>query len=178
MMPQSSKTFKKLKRRSGARFVEEEQAKKRHKSLTSLQNRRTVNLATTLPQETVGLVKSKFIKAYIADSALKPHESYLRALEFFELFDFHSIDRFDRVRAIARLHNEKLTKNQQEGDTLTNTQSWKQAPGYRVRETPLQVIYNCYHKQKYKSGSPALRIMADHFGREILVLISPIEWLR
>ncbi|KAE9979694.1 hypothetical protein EG328_000744 [Venturia inaequalis] len=63
MMPQSSKTFKELKRRSGARFVEEEQAKKRHKSLTSLQNRRTVNLATTLPQEAVGLVKSKFIKA-------------------------------------------------------------------------------------------------------------------
>ncbi|KAE9979848.1 hypothetical protein BLS_009401 [Venturia inaequalis] len=177
MVPQSSKTFKELKRRPDAHFVDDEQVNKRHKSLTSLQNRRTINLGTTLTQETIERALSKFIKAYITGSTLNRHESYLRALELFEPLDIHTIDPLHRVRAIARLHSEELTRNQQEGDTLAETLSWKQRPKYRARATALQAIYFCYHTLQIKTGSETLRIMANHFGTGILVLLSPRYYL-
>lgn len=169
---------KELKRKADARLDGDQQANKRPKLSTDLQIRRTMNLCNVLTIETIRRVRSRFVEAYRAGPAGELHAIYPKLLEIFEPFDVHSSGRSDRVRAIARLHNEKLTQGRQEGVALTESQSWKNAPDFKARGTPLQVMYNWYHKMQSKEGYSALRIMAEHFGQGIVVLRSPIDFLK
>ncbi|TLD39682.1 hypothetical protein E2P81_ATG00669 [Venturia nashicola] len=177
ILHQYSRTSKELKRQLGTHPDDDEQVSKRPKPSTGLQIRTSINLVATLTQYTIKHVKSRFIEAFIAGSGYKRHRIYPKALVFFELFDVHCNRRLNRVRAIARLHNEKLAQDRLDGVTLTEIQSRKRTPGCMARDIQLQVMYNWYHKMQYKEGSPALRTMAEHFGQGIAVLISRGDFL-
>lgn len=170
----------KLKRQTDTRPSGDKPANNRLKRSTSLQTRTAINLVSTLTQDTIKRVKSRFIEANIASSAFERHKinpkilDYL-LLEFLEPFDVYSSSRFDRVRAIARLHNANVAQSHRAGISLTEIQSWKQTQNYKAEGTPLQVIYNWYYQLQTKAASQALRIMVEHFGRGIVVLMSPTD---
>lgn len=181
-----SQTSKELKRKLDALPDRDGQVEKRPKLSTNLEGRSTARLRDILTKDTVNRVRSALVEAYSKEFRTQGgvFEHYERwevrskVQQFFESFDVHSQARFDRVRAIARLHNQKLAEALQQGTSFTETQSWKQIPDYRARETPLQVIYNWHHDMKSTVRHSALRTMAEHFGLGIVVLISPIDFLK
>ncbi|QDS72591.1 hypothetical protein FKW77_001348 [Venturia effusa] len=118
-----------------AQIDDENQAYKRLKLSTNLENHITLELSKILTQDTISRVMQLLANELRTDSSFP----------VFPLVALFSEARLDRVRAIARLHNQKLVLHHEQSITREETQAWKFRPDFRARETPLQVIYNWYH---------------------------------
>jgi len=193
-IPQSSKASTQLKRQTDTQFDGDGQVRKKPRLATSFESSRTIRLSHTLTYRRFSFAEVKLREA-LAGHGVEDVPGY-----FFELFEsFLSRARFDRVRAIASEHNPKLAQELEQRNTFSTINSWQTLADYKARETPLQVLYNWYHclnlgkghtngmahinmtnehVQKIERRSKVLAAMAEHFGRGIVVLLAPLDFMR